>query len=148
MLSLSRVVRMSLGTTALAGLLLCGGGSAPTFTQAAAPRATVRLASAGLASVTGVWTFATNDTGDNLARFTLLLRQRGALVTGFDTGGEPVYGRITGSTLSFTVYGVSSEDDYGGQGTLGPGGRLLSGSFWDGYGFTGVFSAVKLLSAG
>jgi hypothetical protein len=148
MLRLSRVMRVSLGTTALAGLLLCGGGSAPAFTQAAAPRATVRLAPAGLASVTGVWTFATNDFGDNLAHFTLLLRQRGTQVTGFDTGGEPVYGSVSGSTLSFTVYGVSSEDGYGGQGTLGPGGRLLSGSFWDGYGFAGVFSAVKLLAAG
>jgi hypothetical protein len=103
---------MSSARTVLAGLLLCGVGTAPTITQAAAPRATAHLAEAGPPNVTGVWTFRTNDTGDNLARFTLFLRQQGTQVTGFDTGGEPVSGSVTGSTLSFTVYGVSSEDDY------------------------------------
>lgn len=140
MLRLPRIVTMSLGSMVLAGLLLTGGG-APMVTRAAAP---VALAPA---SVTGVWTFKTNDSPDNLVHFTLYLQQQGTSLTGFDTGGEPVRGTVTGNTLSFTVYGVSSEDDYGGQGTLGPNGRFLSGSFWDGYGFSGVFAAVKVTNS-
>jgi hypothetical protein len=147
MIRLPRVVRLILGTTALAGLLLGGTATFPARIQAAVPRDSALLAPAGSTSVTGVWTFATNDTVDNLTRFSLILRQSGTQVIGFDGGGEPVFGSVSGSTLSFTVFGVSSEDDYGGQGTLAPGGRFLKGSFADGYGFSGVFVGVKLLPA-
>jgi hypothetical protein len=127
--------------------LLIGWATAPTATRAATVQTAADPALTLPGSVTGVWAFKTNDTPDNLVRFTLFLRQQGTSLVGFDTGGEPVLGSVTGQTLSFTVYGVSSEDDYGGQGTLGPNGRLLGGSFWDGYGFTGVFVAVKLTAA-
>jgi hypothetical protein len=93
-------------------------------------------------NVTGTWNFTTTDPG--FEHFTLIFKQVGHKLRGHDSGGERITGRVFGWKISFTVHGVSSEDDYGGNGMISRDGLTMQGTFWDGFGGTGQFTAQKV----
>jgi len=92
-------------------------------------------------NVSGTWNFTTTD--PDYPSFTLFIQQNGTKLTGHDASGQPLKGGIIGPKIHFFIMGVSSEDDYGGRGTIGSKGVHMQGSFWDGFGGTGTFTATK-----
>ena len=92
--------------------------------------------------VSGTWKFKTTDV--DYPTFTLIIQQNGTMLSGQDGSGQRMKGGIIGAKIHFFVIGVSSEDDYGGRGTVGSKGVHMQGSFWDGFGGTGTFIGTKV----
>jgi len=115
------------------------------FTAQGAALAASSTSAQGVApaiKVTGTWNFTSTDS--LYPQFTLIFKQVGHKLRGHDSGGERITGRVVGRKISFTVHGVSSEDDYGGSGTISRDGLTMQGTFWDGFGGGGVFQAQKV----
>jgi hypothetical protein len=112
-------------------------GSALAFTRGASTPPSPQL------NVTGTWNFATTD--PNYPTLILNLQQNGSHLSGTDLYGQPVSGSVNGKTIRFKVTGASSEDNYGGKGTISPKAISMAGSFWDGFGGTGNFNAVNIV---
>lgn len=92
-------------------------------------------------NVSGTWKFTTTDPGHS--SFTLFIQQHGTMLSGHDANGNRLKGGIMGQDIHFLVIGVSSEDNYGGHGTVNSKGTQMQGSFKDGFGGTGTFTATK-----
>jgi hypothetical protein len=112
------------------GVLVAAGLIASTAPAAAAPAQPI--------NISGVWSIRTNTS--DYPSFTLTIIQNGTQLK----GPGPMLGSIQGQAVAWEVFGVASEDFYGGKGAVDAAGTHMAGAFADGFGATGSFVGVKV----